>query len=195
METKNLIIICATIILAVIIVLSAVMYTNMGNETTIKSNIGGTIQNGDEISLNLVDKNSNPLPNKTVTISFENKNGNVTSYDLTTDDNGEVDYKVNLTEGNYTFTAKFDGELFLQSSDLNKSIEIENEVKSADSSSTQSKSKTYGDWQKDYETGEYDEFGDPIYRSVMSTSGGQYDPGIYESYWSANGPISERRIG
>ena len=167
----------------------------MGNETTIKSNIGGTIQNGDEISLNLVDKDSNPLPNKTVTISFENKNGNVTSYDLTTDNNGEADYKVNLTEGNYTFTAKFNGELFLQSSDLNKSIEIENEVKSADSSSTQSKSKTYGDWQKDYETGEYDEFGDPIYRSVMSTSGGQYDPGIYESYWSANGPISERRIG
>ena len=195
METKNLIIICATIILAVIIVLSAVMYTNMGNETTIKSNIGGTIQNGDEISLNLVDKDSNPLPNKTVTISFENKNGNVTSYDLTTDNNGEADYKVNLTEGNYTFTAKFNGELFLQSSDLNKSIEIENEGKSADSSSTQSKSKTYGDWQKDYETGEYDEFGDPIYRSVMSTSGGQYDPGIYESYWSANGPISERRIG
>lgn len=195
METKNLIIICATIILAVIIVLSAVMYTNMGNETTIKSNIGGTIQNGDEISLNLVDKDSNPLPNKTVTISFENKNGNVTSYDLTTDNNGEADYKVNLTEGNYTFTAKFNGELFLQSSDLNKSIEIENEVKSADSSSTQSKSKTYGDWQKDYETGEYDEFGDPIYRSIMSTSGGQYDPGIYESYWSANGPISERRIG
>lgn len=195
METKNLIIICATIILAVIIVLSAVMYTNMGNETTIKSNIGGTIQNGDEISLNLMDKDSNPLPNKTVTISFENKNGNVTSYDLTTDNNGEADYKVNLTEGNYTFTAKFNGELFLQSSDLNKSIEIENEVKSADSSSTQSKSKTYGDWQKDYETGEYDEFGDPIYRSVMSTSGGQYDPGIYESYWSANGPISERRIG
>lgn len=195
METKNLIIICATLILTVIIILSAVIYTNMGNETTIKSNIGGTIQNGDEISLNLVDKNSNPLPNKTVTISFENKNGNVTSYDLRTDNKGKAEYKVNLTEGNYTFTAKFNGELFLQSSDLNKSIEVEKEVKSTDSSSTQSKSKTYDDWQKDYETGEYDEFGDPIYRSVMSTSGGQYEPGIYESYWSANGPISERRIG
>ena len=78
---------------------------------------------------------------------------------------------------------------------MTKSIEVGKEVKSTDSSSTQSKSKTYDDWQKDYETGEYDEFGDPIYRSVMSTSGGQYEPGIYESYWSANGPISERRIG
>lgn len=34
-----------------------------------------------------------------------------------------------------------------------------------------------------------------IYRSVFSTSGGQYNPGIYESYWSSSGPISEERIG
>ncbi len=55
--------------------------------------------------------------------------------------------------------------------------------------------KHYDDWQKDYETGEYDEFGSPIYRSVISTSGGQNEPGIYEAYWSENGPISEKRIG
>ena len=42
---------------------------------------------------------------------------------------------------------------------------------------------------------EYDEHGNPIYRSVFSTSGGQYNPGIYESYWSSSGPISEERIG
>lgn len=55
--------------------------------------------------------------------------------------------------------------------------------------------KQYDDWQKDYETGEYDEYGSPIYRSVISTSGGQNEPGIYEAYWSENGPISEERIG
>ena len=53
----------------------------------------------------------------------------------------------------------------------------------------------YDDWQKDYETGLVDEYGSPIYRSVFSTSGGQYDPGIYEAYWSENGPINETRIG
>ena len=53
----------------------------------------------------------------------------------------------------------------------------------------------YSDWQQDYETGTYDEDGNPIYRSVASTSGGQNSPGIYETYWSANGPISEQRIG
>ena len=55
--------------------------------------------------------------------------------------------------------------------------------------------KHYDDWQKNYETGEYDEFGSPIYRSVISTSGGQHSPGIYEAYWSENGPISEEKIG
>lgn len=55
--------------------------------------------------------------------------------------------------------------------------------------------KEYEDWQVDYETGEFDEEGKPIYRSVASTSGGQNKPGIYESYWSENGPISETRIG
>ena len=53
----------------------------------------------------------------------------------------------------------------------------------------------YDDWQKDYDTGLVDEYGSPIYRSVFSTSGGQYDPGIYEAYWSENGPINETRIG
>lgn len=53
----------------------------------------------------------------------------------------------------------------------------------------------YSDWQQDYETGDYDDDGNPIYRSVISTSGGQNEPGIYEAYWSSNGPISEERIG
>ena len=161
------------------------------------------MQNGDEIVIKLVDKNNNPLVNKTITLNFENKNGNSTSYDLLTNNNGEVYYILNLTDGNYTFSANYAGEMFAGSADLSKSIEVKKEVKTANPSSTSTKStsstktptKTYSDWQEDYETGQFDEDGNPIYRSIMSTSGGQYEPGIYECYWSANGPISERRIG
>ena len=80
----------------------------------------------------------------------------------------------------------------LNISDVNgdNSSDIKNATLSSDSFP-----KHYDDWQKDYETGLYDEYGDPIYRSVFSTSGGQYDPGIYEAYWSSNGPINETRIG
>lgn len=201
METKNLIIICATVILAVVIVLSAFIYVNMGNETHISSNIADSLQNGDEIVVKLVDKDNNPLKNKTISLSFkdENGNGNAVGYDLLTNDKGEVYYNVNLTEGKYLFSANYAGETFIGSSSLNKSVEVKKEVKTANFSSTNTtktaKTKTYTDWQEDYETGRYDEDGNPIYRSIMSTSGGQYEPGIYESYWSANGPISERRIG
>ena len=69
------------------------------------------------------------------------------------------------------------------------------EIKNATLSSPSPSAKKYDDWQKDYETGLYDEDGNPIYRSVFSTSGGQYEPGIYEAYWSSNGPINETRIG
>ena len=69
------------------------------------------------------------------------------------------------------------------------------EIKNATAEAKSASPKHYDDWQNDYETGLYDEYGDPIYRSVMSTSGGQYEPGIYESYWSSNGPINETRIG
>ena len=69
------------------------------------------------------------------------------------------------------------------------------DIKNATVISNSSSPKHYDDWQKDYETGLFDEDGNPIYHSVISTSGGQYDPGIYESYWSANGPINETRIG
>ena len=72
----------------------------------------------------------------------------------------------------------------------NESDKVVNATLSEDNSQ-----KHYDDWQKDYETGEYDEDGNPIYRSVISTSGGQSEPGIYETYWSANGPISEEKIG
>lgn len=72
------------------------------------------------------------------------------------------------------------------------SSDIKNATMKTSSSSSK---KHYDDWQKDYDTGLVDEYGSPIYRSVFSTSGGQYDPGIYESYWSENGPINETRIG
>ncbi len=199
METKNLIIICATVILAVIIILSAFIYVNMGNETHLSSNIADTMHNGDEIIIKLVDKNNYPIANKTVNISFEGKSGDIVSYDLNTNEKGEIYYIINLTDGNYTFLANYPGELQLKSSSLEKSFEVKKEVKTAtpttSSKTATAKTKTYDDWQKDYDTGTFDEDGNPIYRSVFSTSGGQYEPGIYEAYWSANGPISERRIG
>ena len=67
--------------------------------------------------------------------------------------------------------------------------------KSSSSSSSSSGGVVYEDYQHDYETGLVDSEGNPIYLTIVSTSGGQMDPGIYEVYWSALGPINQTRIG
>ena len=56
-------------------------------------------------------------------------------------------------------------------------------------------SHEYGDWQKDYMTNMTDSEGNPIWLSIVSTSGGQLEPGIYEVYWSSLGPINQTRVG
>lgn len=62
-------------------------------------------------------------------------------------------------------------------------------------SSSSSSDIKYEDYQKDYETGMVDSEGNPIILSIISTSGGQMEPGIYQVYWSSAGPINQTRIG
>ena len=66
---------------------------------------------------------------------------------------------------------------------------------SGSQSSSSSSGVVYEDYQRDYETGMVDEGGNPIYLSIVSTSGGQMDPGIYQVYWSTLGPINQTKIG
>ena len=63
---------------------------------------------------------------------------------------------------------------------------------SGDSNSSQD--NKYEDFQNDYVTDMVDEEGNPIILSIISTSGGQMEPGIYQVYWSALGPINQTRI-
>lgn len=65
----------------------------------------------------------------------------------------------------------------------------------ASSQKSSSSDVQYEDYQRDYETGMLDDLGNPIYLSIVSTSGGQMDPGIYQVYWSAAGPINQTKIG
>ena len=63
------------------------------------------------------------------------------------------------------------------------------------SKSSESSGYNYKDWQRDYETDFKDSEGNPVHVSIVSTSGGQLEPGIYEVYWSSSGPINQTRIG
>ena len=52
----------------------------------------------------------------------------------------------------------------------------------------------YGDYQINYTTDLVDEEGNPIILSVVSSSGGQIAPGVYEVYWSKLGVINQTKI-
>lgn len=59
-----------------------------------------------------------------------------------------------------------------------------------------SSEKTYDNWEKHYETEMYDAEGNPVYKSIISTSGGQNEPGIYVEYYSPElGPLDGYKIG
>jgi len=178
---------------------------SMGKNTILTSDISQNLNEGDNVTIYLTDADGNGLANKSVTLTFKDANGKNTDYNLVTDDKGYANTSINIIEGSYQVNGVYNGEFGYKSSSFSKNVTInDNNTSESDTEDVQtdnstqdneSGEKTYSDWQKDYETGEYDDEGSPIYRSVMSTSGGQYDPGIYESYWSENGLISERRIG
>ncbi len=70
-----------------------------------------------------------------------------------------------------------------------------NQVSSTSESSQDSSKVGYDDYQRDYKTDMRDSNGNSIYLSIISTSGGQMEPGIYQVYWSSDGQINQTRIG
>lgn len=53
----------------------------------------------------------------------------------------------------------------------------------------------YIDYQINFTTNMSDSENNPIIRSIVSTSGGMVEPGIYEVFWSKLGVINQTRIG
>ena len=76
----------------------------------------------DEIIINLLDQNSNPVIGKEVIISLieynttDNLNLNFNPVKLILDENGNVKFTLDLLEGNYKFLASFNGDAYYKSS-------------------------------------------------------------------------------
>ena len=52
----------------------------------------------------------------------------------------------------------------------------------------------YENYKVDKSTGMVDSNGNPIYLSVISSDGGDMEPGVYEVYWSKSGVINQTRV-
>lgn len=126
-KNKKIIIALLLIIIALIIAIGAIVIQPEKTSLIITSNT--TLEHNDTLSVQLIDKNNNPLVNKTVSIDFSNNEGNITSINLTTDDKGIVKFNVeNMTPGAYSINCSFIGDLYHKKTFLEENITINEEV-------------------------------------------------------------------
>ena len=103
METKQLIIICITIIALISIGCGTVLAISMEKETQIAMDLI-EINQGDNLTITLTDENGNPIADQEVKITINNK-----TYNRTTDNTGRCQLGINLDFGDYEITLKYDG--------------------------------------------------------------------------------------
>lgn len=143
MESKNLIIICIITIIAVASISYAVIATSQ-NDTSIRINVNSPFYKNDVIKITLTDNEGNELANKTITLSFTDKNKKTITKNVTTNDKGIAKYKVKLKKGAYSVLGIFSGDEDYKSSNFTYQLKVkEKEVKKSStkkSSSSNNKS-------------------------------------------------------
>ena len=108
METKNLIIICITVVILVLIAVGTlVMISNNPVKTSLNIDIDSPVYINDSISIKLVDNESNPLENKTINLNLTNSNKKEYIKSVVTNEHGIAKYKLSLPKEDYILNASF----------------------------------------------------------------------------------------
>lgn len=109
METKNLIIICVTLIILVCLGLFLISHMNGQEETHITILTSQYLTEGDTLKLKLCDKDGKGIADQKISLKIQSKDGNFNDdIVIKTDEKGESQIQ-NLQRGNYTLIAKYDG--------------------------------------------------------------------------------------
>lgn len=164
METKNLIIICVTLIALVLIAIGTlVTLSNNPIATSLNVNIDSPVYINDTISIKLVDNESNPLANKTINLNLTNSNKKDTIKSIKTNKKGIAKFKLNLPKDDYILNASFSEEGYI-SSYVTDSFELKkHEVKKP--------------------TPKYTSQGDPLYAANGAKFVGYAGDGTWANYY------------
>ena len=134
MERKNLILICVTLIIVVVLVCGTMVYVSSVKDTKLSLK-DATIEKGEKLTFTLADENGTPLINKTINIEITSSKNKTKNCNLTTDSKGKAKLKAKY-EGKFKVHAVFNGELFLKSSNVTKKVNIkEKEVQTSSTNS------------------------------------------------------------
>ena len=149
METKNIIIICLTII--VLVCLGIFLMTNMNSqeESHITILTSQYLTAGDSLKLKLCDKDSKGIANQTIDLKIKSNDGSKNDeITVATNEKGECRID-NIPKGNYTLTAKYAGTRDYQAYTLNYEFVVKEKEVQKPVQSTTSNSKS-GEYASDY---------------------------------------------
>ncbi|MBR5503796.1 MAG: hypothetical protein IKV87_05080 [Methanobrevibacter sp.] len=169
METKNLIIICATIIILVCLGLFIMSNMNSQEETHITVLTSQYLTEGDTLKLKLCDKDSKGIANQNIKLKIESKDGTVNQeISITTNDKGECQIE-NFQRGNYTLFAKYDGTSQYKGYSLNYEFVVkapEVQTSSTTTSTSTSNSNSNDDYASDFKEDDVIDGWDPSEHEV-----------------------------
>ena len=178
METKNIIIICATIVILVCLGLFLMSNMNSQEETHIIVLTSQYLTEGDTLKLKLCDKDSKGIANQNIKLNIQSNDGTVNEeITIRTNDKGECQIE-NFQKGNYVLLAKYDGTNQYKGYNLNYEFVVKaKEVPASSTTASASNNKNKNsDYASDFKSDEVIDGWDPSEHEVSreDLGGGEY---------------------
>ena len=109
MNSRDLIVLCFTVILLLSIGLFAIYNNSFSEGTVLDMTSDEKLDEGDSLVLKLTDKDGFPVSNQKVEINLTDDDGITENFTMNTDSNGETRLE-DMIEGNFSFISKYYGD-------------------------------------------------------------------------------------
>lgn len=124
MNSNNLVILGFCIFLIVAISLAIIITVLSPEETNLEVLSNSSMCSGENFTVKLTSEGK-PLANQNIVVTFKDADGNLSSINLTTNENGIAAGIQNLNAGNYTVNVTYSGNDDYKSSNLTTTLKIE----------------------------------------------------------------------
>ena len=147
MESKNILIILVVIIVILAAAIGFTMFNPMHAKQPTKINITSknTLNEGDDLSLQLTDLNKTAISNQDVNITVKNSNGKVVlNKTVKTNSEGNAKLDIDLKKGKYNVTVSYSGNENYTGNNTTQNLTIKEKVVKAQQTSSSSNGGSSG---------------------------------------------------
>ncbi len=185
MNTRDVVIICFTIILLLCLGIF-ILYNSGAGETTILTMTNSpTLTEGDSLTLKLNDENGTAIANQRIEINLTHKDNGITeNFTLKTNSNGECRLE-DLPAGNFSLIAKYYGNKHYKESTIIGDLTVNKKAKANKNTSNNTKNSDKNKYKSDYKVDDVINGWDPSEHEVSREDLGDgttritYDDGYF----------------